>query len=38
MKKFSKTFGEILAMVMCVFLTAIFMALVVRFVMWIFGV
>lgn len=38
MKKFSKTFGEILAMVICVFLTAIFMALVVRFVMWIFGV
>ena len=37
MKKFSKTVGEILAMVIAIFVTAVFMALIVRFMVWVFS-
>nr|DAI44282.1 MAG TPA: hypothetical protein [Caudoviricetes sp.] len=37
MKKFSKAVGEILAMVIAVFVTAVFIALVLRFMVWVFG-
>ena len=36
MKKFSKAVGEILAMVIAIFVTALFMTLVVRFMIWVF--
>ena len=37
MKKFSKAVGEILAMVIAIFATAMFMALIVRFMIWAFS-
>lgn len=37
MKKFSKAVGEMLAMVIAIFVTAVFMALIVRFMVWVFS-
>lgn len=36
MEKFSKAIGEILAIVIAIFVTALFIALVVRFMFWAF--